>query len=239
MVLMFIVIFVTYICKFHVWPSLVNLLSLIIYLPDIQKRKLRHKISRNESNDLHLLSNSSSLSAADLQLSRLRHNILTEYNPNYEFGGSTCTLQDLREISREKLTLVKALGNGAFGEVYQGCLHNHPGEVTDELPVAIKTLPEYNTSKQAEMDFVMEALIMSKFKHRNIVRFIGICFERMPRFIVLELLPGGDLKSFLRENRATIDSPTTLVMGDLLVMALGKYATTNNTCNFLKTFIFN
>ena len=32
---------------------------------------------------------------------------LTEYNPNYEFGGGTCTLQDLKEIPRENLRLVK------------------------------------------------------------------------------------------------------------------------------------
>ena len=44
-----------------------------------------------------------------MQLSRTRNgrSIFTEFNPNYEFGGSTCTLQDLREISRDKLTLVK------------------------------------------------------------------------------------------------------------------------------------
>lgn len=97
-----------------------------------------------------------------------------------------------------------------------------PGEVTDQLPVAVKTLPEYSANKQAEMDFLMEALIMSKFKHRNIVRFIGVCFEKMPHFIVLELLPGGDLKSFLREHRNTIDARSNLLMGDLLTMALGK-----------------
>lgn len=85
----------------------------------------------------------------------------------------------------------------------------------------MKTLPEYSASKQAEMDFLMEALIMSKFKHKNIVKFIGICFEKMPRFIVLELLSGGDLKTFLRENRGTAERPSPLVMGDLLVMALG------------------
>jgi len=33
--------------------------------------------------------------------------MLTEYNPNYEFGGGTCTMQDLKEIPRENLRLVK------------------------------------------------------------------------------------------------------------------------------------
>jgi len=42
----------------------------------------------------------------------------------------------------------------------------------------------------------------------------------MPRFIVLELLPGGDLKSFLRSSRGTIQKPSQLNMGDLLVIAL-------------------
>lgn len=52
------------------------------------------------------------------------------------------------------------------------------------------------------------------------MRFIGVCFEKMPRFIVLELLPGGDLKSFLRASRGTLAKPSPLVMGDLLVMIL-------------------
>ncbi|KAH8027770.1 hypothetical protein HPB51_009437 [Rhipicephalus microplus] len=137
----------------------------------------------------------------EVQLSRLRQatGMVTEFNPNYEFGGSTCTLQDLTDIPRESLTLVKALGQGAFGEVYQRPLHRplerHRRPVT-EIPVAVKTLPELS-SPESEKDFVTEACIMSKFNHPNIVRFIGVCFEKMPRFIVLELLPGGDLKSFL------------------------------------------
>ena len=72
---------------------------------DIQKRnsKKQKQLHRNESNDLNLFSSSST----DVQLSLLRNNILTEYNPNYEFGGLVCTLQDLKEIPREKITLVK------------------------------------------------------------------------------------------------------------------------------------
>jgi anaplastic lymphoma kinase len=69
-----------------------------------------------------------------------------------------------------------------------------------DLAVAVKTLPELS-SNQAEMDFLMEALIMSKFNHGNIVHFMGVCFDKHPRFIVLELLAGGDLKNFLRDSR--------------------------------------
>ncbi|XP_053207383.1 ALK tyrosine kinase receptor-like isoform X2 [Panonychus citri] len=178
----------------------------------------RSRCGDRDVSSSQLLSNSST----DVQLSRLRngHNIVTEFNPNYEFGGSTCTLSDLREIPRDKLSLSKALGQGAFGEVYQGILINMTGEVLDEVPVAIKTLPEQVANNQAEMDFLMEALIMSKFRHRNIVRFIGVCFEKMPRFIVLELLAGGDLKTFLRESRASVNKPSPICMGDLLVIAL-------------------
>lgn len=67
-------------------------------------KKKKELLPPTEMNDAYLLSNNTT----DAQLSRLRsHNIITEYNPNYEFGGSTCTLGDLREIPRENLNLVK------------------------------------------------------------------------------------------------------------------------------------
>lgn len=47
---------------------------------------------------------------SDLQLNRLRvasDSMMTEYNPNYEFGGGTYTIRDLPEVPREHLRLVK------------------------------------------------------------------------------------------------------------------------------------
>lgn len=161
----------------------------------------------------------------DLQLSRLRHtaddSALTNFNPNYGCDGilnGNVDVKSLPQVARESLRLVKALGQGAFGEVYQGLYRHRDGDAV-EMPVAVKTLPEMSTG-QAEADFLMEAAIMAKFNHPNIVHLIGVCFDRHPRFIVLELLAGGDLKNFLREGRNKPERPSPLTMKDLVFCAL-------------------
>lgn len=52
------------------------------------------------------------LSGPELQLNSLRMQsennvLLTEYNPNYEFGGQVYTLKDLQDVPRDQLRLVK------------------------------------------------------------------------------------------------------------------------------------
>lgn len=111
----------------------------------------------------------------------------------------------------------RALGHGAFGEVYEGTVVGIAGD-PNPLQVAIKTLPEV-CSEQDEMDFLMEALIISKFNHQNIVQCIGVSLQTLPRFILLELMAGGDMKSFLRQNRPRMNQPSTLTMQDLLNIA--------------------
>ena len=52
----------------------------------------------------------SKLRGPDGQLSMLRNSngiMMTEYNPNYEFGGGACSLMDLKEVERDKIRLVK------------------------------------------------------------------------------------------------------------------------------------
>ncbi|CAO2579297.1 Leukocyte tyrosine kinase receptor [Lemmus lemmus] len=111
----------------------------------------------------------------------------------------------------------RALGHGAFGEVYEGLVIGLSGD-SSPLQVAIKTLPEL-CSRQDELDFLMEALIISKFSHQNIVRCVGLSFQAVPRLILLELMSGGDMKSFLRHSRAHPDQPSPLAMQDLLQLA--------------------
>ncbi|OXB82821.1 UNVERIFIED_CONTAM: hypothetical protein H355_010391 [Colinus virginianus] len=158
------------------------------------------------------------LQSPEYKLSKLRTStIMTDYNPNYCFAGKTTSISDLKEVPRKNISLIRGLGHGAFGEVYEGQVAGIPSDPTP-LQVAVKTLPEV-CSEQDELDFLMEALIISKFNHQNIVRCIGVSLQALPRFILLELMAGGDLKSFLRETRPRPNQLSSLSMLDLLRVA--------------------
>ncbi|XP_057714988.1 tyrosine-protein kinase receptor [Corythoichthys intestinalis] len=160
----------------------------------------------------------SRLQSPEYKLSKIRSStIMTDYNPNYCFAGKTTALSELKEVPRKNITLLRALGHGAFGEVYEGQVLGMNAD-NGPMQVAIKTLPEI-CSEQDEMDFLMEALIMSKFNHENIVRCIGVSLNILPRFILLELMTGGDMKSFLRQNRPQRGRAASLSMHELLQMA--------------------
>ncbi|XP_078190454.1 leukocyte tyrosine kinase receptor isoform X2 [Callithrix jacchus] len=159
----------------------------------------------------------------ELELSKLRTSaIRTAPNPYYCQMGlgpaqSWALPPGVTEVSPANVTLLRALGHGAFGEVYEGLLTGLPGD-SSPLQVAIKTLPEL-CSPQDELDFLMEALIISKFSHQNIVRCVGLSLRAAPHLILLELMSGGDMKSFLRQSRPHLGQPSPLVMRDLLQLA--------------------
>ncbi|XP_058283500.1 leukocyte tyrosine kinase receptor isoform X1 [Hylobates moloch] len=163
------------------------------------------------------------LLSPELELSKLRTSaIRTAPNPYYCQVGlgpaqSWPLPPGVTEVSPANVTLLRALGHGAFGEVYEGLVIDLPGD-SSPLQVAIKTLPEL-CSPQDELDFLMEALIISKFSHQNIVRCVGLSLRATPRLILLELMSGGDMKSFLRHSRPHLGQPSPLVMRDLLQLA--------------------
>ena len=58
-----------------------------------------------------------------------------------------------------------------------------------------------NASEGEKDEFLQEALLMSNFKHEHILQLLGVCLDNDPQFIILELMEGGDLLSYLRASR--------------------------------------
>lgn len=104
----------------------------------------------------------------------------------------------LPQIRHDQITMSNLLGSGAFGEVYEGCVFDVSSEV--ETRVAIKTLRK-GATEQEKCEFLKEAQLMSNFKHEHILRLIGVCFDMDALYIIMELMQGGDLLSYLRQSR--------------------------------------
>lgn len=62
------------------------------------------------------------------------------------------------------------------------------------------TLPDEQKRK-----FLQEGRILKQYDHPNIVKLIGICVQKQPIMIVMELVAGGSLLMFLRKNAASLD----------------------------------
>uniref|UniRef100_A0A673VY75 Tyrosine-protein kinase receptor n=1 Tax=Salmo trutta TaxID=8032 RepID=A0A673VY75_SALTR len=162
------------------------------------------------------------LQSPDCKLSKLRAStIMTDYNPNYCFAGKSASVNDLKEVPRRNISLTRGLGHGAFGEVYEGMAAGIPGEPSP-MQVAVKVSPDTNKKQEINKQTYTQnilGIIHLKFSHQNIVRCIGVSLQALPRFILLELMAGGDLKSFLRETRPRLEHPSSLSMEDLLNVA--------------------
>ncbi|XP_032071775.1 protein-tyrosine kinase 2-beta isoform X5 [Thamnophis elegans] len=109
-------------------------------------------------------------------------------------------------ISREDVSLGRILGEGFFGEVYEGVFLNESGE---RVSVAVKTCKKDCTAENKEK-FMSEAMLMKKMDHPHIVKLIGIT-EEEPTWIVMELYPYGELGHYLEQNKANLKVQTLIL----------------------------
>ncbi|XP_059679819.1 tyrosine-protein kinase Fes/Fps isoform X2 [Gavia stellata] len=96
-------------------------------------------------------------------------------------------------LNHEDVLLGEHIGRGNFGEVFSGRLR------ADNTPVAVKSCRE-TLPPELKAKFLQEARILKQYNHPNIVRLIGVCTQKQPIYIVMELVQGGDFLSFLRSE---------------------------------------
>ncbi|TNM93427.1 hypothetical protein fugu_001603 [Takifugu bimaculatus] len=120
-------------------------------------------------------------------------------------GFSDRLLISLKDVlvERNKLTLGKELGRGAFGLVYEGV---YTPDETVAIKVAVKTTVGIH-SHQDLHEFLSEAELMQNFDHENVVKLLGVTLQReqdSPLPVPLVILPymkHGDLRRFLIDTR--------------------------------------
>ena len=125
------------------------------------------------------------------------------------------------ETPRAAVALEGELGRGQSGVVTRGTLPG-AGKRGPRRPVAIKqaAMPgRFNASHEErstiDTALMVEGLLLLGLQHPWVVRVVGIVTDSTPCMVCTELMPHGDLKTFLRGCRPSPLTPPTAVVGEL------------------------
>uniref|UniRef100_A0A0N4ZNF4 Tyrosine-protein kinase n=1 Tax=Parastrongyloides trichosuri TaxID=131310 RepID=A0A0N4ZNF4_PARTI len=104
--------------------------------------------------------------------------------------------KDLWLLSHDQVRLTKPIGSGAFGQVFAGFLNL--GTFKQKIPVAVKTMKGSGMTNDAKLEFLREASIMTEFKSDYVVKFYGVCTQKDPVMIIIEMADKGSLLDNLK-----------------------------------------
>ena len=94
-------------------------------------------------------------------------------------------------INNKKFKIIKELGKGTFGKVYQVL------SKSDNKHYAIKVIPIKNRTEDKIKEFQKEADILSKFNCDNIVKYYDSSKDENNIYILMEFCEGETLESFI------------------------------------------
>ncbi|KAJ0773538.1 putative protein kinase RLK-Pelle-L-LEC family [Helianthus annuus] len=103
----------------------------------------------------------------------------------HELSHSTC---DFAETEK--------LGEGGFGGVYKGFLKD------TSTYIAVKKVSK--SSQQGMKEYASEVKIISRLRHRNLVKLIGWCHQKGDFLLVYEYMENGSLDSHLFKGKSLL-----------------------------------
>ncbi|XP_053107150.1 protein-tyrosine kinase 6 isoform X2 [Hemicordylus capensis] len=131
------------------------------------------------------------LSLVEYYKAKVLTNGLTLSRPCYKQEPKAMPHWDDWERPKEEFSLVKKLGAGYFGEVYEGYWQN-------KVKVAIKVLPRADLHQDMFKD---EIEAMKKLRHKHILSLYAISSTGDPVYIITEIMSKGNLLDFLRDSK--------------------------------------
>ncbi|XP_041368267.1 putative molluscan insulin-related peptide(s) receptor [Gigantopelta aegis] len=125
------------------------------------------------------------------------NDMTTSTNPGY-MPSLDVYIPDEWEFDRDKIKLIRELGQGSFGMVYEGIAKDLDGK--GEIRVAVKTVNN-DAGFHERTNFLKEAGIMKQFSCHHVVKLLGVVSKGQPALVIMELMIKGDLKNYLRQHR--------------------------------------
>ncbi|KAK8612339.1 hypothetical protein V6N13_092455 [Hibiscus sabdariffa] len=134
---------------------------------------------------------------------------------NDEFGNVIGPRKfSLNELARatSNFNNENKLGEGGFGSVYRGFLRDL------DTYIAVKRVSK--ASKQGIKEYASEVKIISRLRHKNLVKLIGWCHDRGELLLVYEFMPNGSLDTHLFKGKSLLTWETRYKIVQDLASAL-------------------
>uniref|UniRef100_A0A8C5WM84 receptor protein-tyrosine kinase n=1 Tax=Leptobrachium leishanense TaxID=445787 RepID=A0A8C5WM84_9ANUR len=139
------------------------------------------------------------------------------------------------EFPRNQLRLKEKLGEGQFGEVHlcevEGLLdflEMSSSEFCNQPDLVAVKMLRPNVTKTARNDFLKEIKIISRLKHPNIIRLLGVCVRDDPLCMITEYMENGDLNQFLSQREIRSQFTTNLLYMSTQIASGMKYLASLN-----------
>lgn len=120
-----------------------------------------HTVSASETNDIHMV----------------------------EAGNMVISIQVLKSVTNN-FSEENILGQGGFGTVYKGELH-------DGTKIAVKRMECGVITGKGTAEFKSEIAVLTKVRHRHLVALLGYCLDGNEKLLVYEYMPQGTLSRHL------------------------------------------
>ncbi|XP_028411358.1 tyrosine-protein kinase CSK-like [Dendronephthya gigantea] len=103
-------------------------------------------------------------------------------------------------IRRKDIDLMKVVGHGEFGDVWEGRFR--------QKRVAVKSMKEEGRAAQT---FLTEASVMTDLNHKNLVMLLGVSLDESPIYIITEFCDKGSLVEYLRSRGRAVITQKDLI----------------------------
>lgn len=150
------------------------------------------------------------------------------YAPIYDSPKLLKVSDQPLEISTHNIMEIEDLGTGRFGQVMLAATVNlalkdlNLGDNTDKnrsFLVAVKKQKK-DADSSTKSAFQDEIRFLSKLKHANVIRLLGICSKSNSPIMVVEYMENGDLNQFLRKQKLVADNTQHLQDGEATPLIL-------------------